>query len=171
MVITHQIKSHKINFGKNFVFVQSMKRGTLIFDFTFKKNSNSCSTIMTGKQDVTKTKGKQLLQKFTHLMCSLVLLLTISLQLAASFRHSKYLSSLLVFCLPSHRNHVKESSGNFKNPKKVGLTVLEKISKWQHKLIRDYKPIKLISYFLNNVVKTRLYGLKISENIEFEHIF
>ena len=50
MVITHQIKSHKINFGKNFVFVQSMKRGTLIFDFTFKKNSNSCSTIMTGKQ-------------------------------------------------------------------------------------------------------------------------
>ena len=104
-------------------------------------------------------------------MCSLVLLLTISLQLAASFRRSKYLSSLLVFCLLSHRNHVKESSGNFKNPKKVGLTVLKKISKWQHKFIRDYKPIKLVSYFLNNVVKTRLYGLKISENIEFEHIF
>ena len=46
-----------------------------------------------------------------------------------------------------------------------------KILKWQHKLVRDYKRGMLVSYFLNNAAKTCLYGLKISENIEIEHIF
>ena len=46
-----------------------------------------------------------------------------------------------------------------------------KILKWQHKLDRDYKQGKLVSYFLNNAAKTCLHGLKISENIEIEHIF
>ena len=46
-----------------------------------------------------------------------------------------------------------------------------KIPKWQHKHVRDYKRRKLVSYFLNNAAKTCLYGLKISENIDIEHIF
>ena len=46
-----------------------------------------------------------------------------------------------------------------------------KIPKWQHKLVRDYKRGKLVSYFLNNAAKTCLYGLKISGNIEIEHFF
>ena len=46
-----------------------------------------------------------------------------------------------------------------------------KIPKWQHKLVQNYKQGKLVSYFLNNAAKTCLYGLKISENIEIEHVF
>ena len=46
-----------------------------------------------------------------------------------------------------------------------------KILKWQHKLVPDYKRGKLVCYFLNNTAKTCLYGLKISGNIEIEHIF
>ena len=49
--------------------------------------------------------------------------------------------------------------------------VFLKIPKWQHKLVRDYKRGKLVSYFLNNAAKTCLYRLKISENIEIEHVF
>ena len=43
--------------------------------------------------------------------------------------------------------------------------------KWQHKLGWNYKRGKLVSYFLNNGAKTWLYGLKISYNIETEHVF
>ena len=43
-----------------------------------------------------------------------------------------------------------------------------KIPKWQDKLIWIYKPN---SYFLNNPAKTRLFGLKISENIEIKDLF
>ena len=46
-----------------------------------------------------------------------------------------------------------------------------KTPKWQHKHVRDYKRGKLVSYFLNNAAKTCLYGLKISENIDIEHVF
>ena len=46
-----------------------------------------------------------------------------------------------------------------------------KIPKWQHKHVWDYKRGKLVSYFLNNAAKTCLYGLKISENIDIEHVF
>ena len=46
-----------------------------------------------------------------------------------------------------------------------------KILKYQHKLFRDYKLGKLVSYFLNNAVKTCLYKLKTSKNIEIEHVF
>ena len=46
-----------------------------------------------------------------------------------------------------------------------------KILKWQHKLSRDFKRGKLVSYFLHNAAKTCLHGLKISENIEIEQVF
>ena len=46
-----------------------------------------------------------------------------------------------------------------------------KIPKWQPKLVRNCKQGKLVSYFINNAAKTCLHGLKISENIEIEHVF
>ena len=46
-----------------------------------------------------------------------------------------------------------------------------KIRKWQHKFVQDYKRGKLVSYLLNNAAKRCLYGLKISENTEIEHVF
>ena len=46
-----------------------------------------------------------------------------------------------------------------------------KIPKWQYKHFLDYKWRKLVSYFLNNVAKTCLYGINISENIDIEHVF
>ena len=65
-----------------------------------------------------------------------------------------------------YRNHVKEISGNFKDPTKVGLAVLKKdryflkIPKWQYKHIRDYKRGKLVFYFLNNAAKICVYLAK-----------
>ena len=74
----------------------------------------------------------------------------------------------------------KPCQGNFRKFQRSGknsLAVLKKqrwilkISKWQHKLARYYKRGKLVSYFLNNAAKTRLYGLKISEDIEIGYFF
>ena len=79
--------------------------------------------------------------------------------------------------LQSYRNHGKEILGNFKSLVKVALAVLKEIIifwkflKWYHKLVRDCKRGKLVSYFVNNAAKTCLYGLDISENIEIEHVF
>ena len=135
----------------------------------------------------SQTKEKQLLRSFytTHLMWSLVLLLTISFQLVASY--SICLPSLLVFTslwslhfytvYRFYRNHVKGILGNFKDLVRVGLVVLKKIiiclkiPKWQRKLVWDYKWGKLVSYFLNNAAKSCVYGLKISDNVEIEHVF
>ena len=62
------------------------------------------------------------------------------------------------------------------DPARVGLANLKKnyflkIPKWQHKLVREYKRGKLISYFLNDAAKTSAYGLKISENFQIKHAF
>ena len=46
-----------------------------------------------------------------------------------------------------------------------------KTPKWEHKIIRKYKPGKLASYFLDNAAKSRSYKLKISENFEIKHLF
>ena len=46
-----------------------------------------------------------------------------------------------------------------------------KIPTWQHKIVREYKRGNLVLYFLNNAAETYLNGLKISENIEIEHVF
>ena len=121
-------------------------------------------------------------------MCSLVLLLTIFLQLVASYSHSKCLPSLLVLCLHSYALrlqscHTETSSkcqvnfGTFQESGESRFGGSEKdlyflkTRKWQHKLLRDYKRGKLASYFLNNVAKTCLHALTISENIEIEHAF
>ena len=108
----------------------------------------------------------------THLICSLVLLLTISLKLVASYRMC--LPFLLAFTslwslhlYAVRRNHVKEISGSFKDPARVVWRFWKRLLC----LIRDYKREKLISYFLNNAAKIYLYGLKISDNIEIEYVF
>ena len=109
----------------------------------------------------------------THLMCSLVLLLTISLQLVASY--NRWPPSLLAFAsfLCSLTDTMSKNFGKFQE---FGVSKFDgpekdryflKILKWQHKLVRDYKRGTLVSYFLNNAC---LYGLKISENIEIEHV-
>ena len=51
------------------------------------------------------------------------------------------------------------------------IIIFWKFLKWYHKLVRDCKRGKLVSYFVNNAAKTCLYGLDISENIEIEHVF
>ena len=86
------------------------------------------------------------------------------------------LPSLHCYALYISRNHGKEILGNFKNLlSRFGGSEKDhyflKIMKWQHKLVRDYKWRMLVSYFLNNAAKTCLYELKISENIEIEHVF
>ena len=45
-----------------------------------------------------------------------------------------------------------------------------KILKGQHKLVRDDKRGKLVSYFLNNATKTCLYEIKVSKDIEIKHV-
>ena len=73
---------------------------------------------------------------------------------------------------PSQENFGKfQESGETRFGGSENDRVFLKISKWQHKLVRDNKWGKLVSYFLNNAAKTYLYGLKLSENIEIEHVF
>ena len=45
------------------------------------------------------------------------------------------------------------------------------IAKQRHNLARYYKRGNLVSYFQNNAAKTCIYGLRISQNIEIEHVF
>ena len=71
---------------------------------------------------------------------------------------------------------IEENSGRFQGfGQRFGSSEKDcyflKILKWQHKLARDCKQGKLVSYFLNNAAKTYLHGIKISENIEVEHVF
>ena len=110
-------------------------------------------------------------------MCSLVLLLTISLQLVASY--NRWPPSLLAFAsfLCSLTDTMSKNFGKFQE---FGVSKFDgpekdryflKILKWQHKLVRDYKQGKLVSYFLNNAAKTCIYRWKISENIEIGHVF
>ena len=64
----------------------------------------------------------------------------------------------------------QESSGSsFSGSEKDRLFF--KISKWQHKFARDCKRGNIVYYFPNNAGKTCIYGPKISENIEIEHVF
>ena len=113
-------------------------------------------------------------------MFSLVLLLIISLQLVASC--SKYIPSLLVLTSLLHISFAslqklcKENFGKFHGSGKNRFGAFEtdcyllKIPKRQLKRVQNYKRANLVSCFLNNAAKTCLYGLKISENIEIEHV-
>ena len=98
-------------------------------------------------------KRKTVAPHITHLMCSLVLLLTISLQLVEAV--AQVPSVPLHFYplhLQSYRNHVRKVQGSdkrrFDSSEKDCYFL--KIPKWQHKLVHDYKWGKLVSYFLNN---------------------
>ena len=117
-------------------------------------------------------KRKTVAPHITHLMCSLVLLLTISLRLVASCNRClshvlHHICSLIVLRKPCQENFGKfqefcESSFGGSEKDSYFLNIL----KWQYKLAWNYKWGKLVSYFLNNAAKTCLYGLKISEKIE-----
>ena len=115
-------------------------------------------------------------------MCSLVLLLTISLQLVASYNKFLPVISLCLHFIVTHYTFAvlekpcQGHFGKFQEFDEIRFDGSEKnfyflkILKWQHKLVRDNKQGKLVSYFLNNAAKTCLYKLKIWENIEIEHI-
>ena len=87
-----------------------------------------------------------------------------------------YLSSCVHFT-PTHFVAIKKPcQGNFGKLEKSGETRFRgsekdpyflKITKWQHKLVRDYKRRMLVCYFPNSAGKTCLDG---SENIEIEHV-
>ena len=120
-------------------------------------------------------KRKTVALHISHLICSLILLLTISVQhQAVTGAFHLCLTSLHSYALhlQSSRNHVQKILVNFINLARFGGSEKDcyflKILKWQHKLVGDFKLGKLVFYFLNNAAKTCLYGLKISENIEIE---
>ena len=104
-----------------------------------------------------------------------------SLQLVPN--HSKCLPSLLVFTSLLRITFMvlqKPCQGNFGKLEGFGEgrfggskkdCYILKIPEWLHKPFWDYKPGKLVSYFLNNAAKRCFYWLKISENIEIEHVF
>ena len=131
---------------------------------------------------VTKKKRKTVAPHITHLVCSLVLLLrnpyywyqdvACSFHFCLSSLHCDALATSAVLqksCQGRFRKFQGSRKGSFCSPEKV-LHFLKNF-KWQHKLIRDYKRGKMVSYFLNNVAKTYLYGLQISKNIEIEDDF
>ena len=89
----------------------------------------------------------------------------------SGLRFQTGLSSLWVSC---KRALAENMSSKFQESQEFGSEkdrYFLKILRWYQKLVRDYMQGKLFSYFLNNAVITCLYGLKISEIIEIEHIF
>ena len=121
-------------------------------------------------------------QHITHLVYSYDDYLQFpDLQLVAIY--SKCPTSLLVFTSllritftalqkPCHGNLGKfQGSGESRFGSSEKDRYFLKIPKWQHKVVWNYKRGKVVSYFLNNDAKTWLYVLKISENIEIEHVF
>ena len=114
-------------------------------------------------------------------MCSLVLLHTISLQLVvqaiattSAFHHclsSSLFSSFLHITSAVIQKPFQRNMGEFKESHESEFRVLKKIAvfwKFQNGIIGLFR---IISYFLNNAAKTCFYGLKISGNIEIEHVF
>ena len=111
-----------------------------------------------------------------------MLLLTISLQLVASYNRGLPITSAFLHFIIAHYTFVvleKPCQGNFEKCQEFGersggsekYRYFLKIIKWQHKIVRDYKRGKVVSYVLNNAAKTCLYKLKISENNEIDHVF
>ena len=83
-----------------------------------------------------------------------------------------YICRLMVLQKPCQENFGKyQEFGETRFGSSEKDHYFSKILKWQHKLVWDYKQGKLVSYFLNNAAKICLYGLKISEKIEIEHVF
>ena len=121
-----------------------------------------------------KNKRKTVSRHITHLMSFLLKLLTISSQLASQLQQVPFIFSVFTFFLQSYINHAKRISRKVAESRFGGSEkdrYLLKILKWQHRLIRECKREKLVSFFLNNAVKTCSYGLKNSENMETEYAF
>ena len=108
----------------------------------------------------------------------LQLQLTTSLQLIASaFPSLLVFTSLLHITFAPLQKPCRGNFGKFQGSGESRFSGSEKdryflkFPKWQDKFVWNYKRGKLVSYFLNNAAKTWLYGLKIPENIEIEHVF
>ena len=105
-------------------------------------------------------------------MCSLVLLLAISLQLVASYNSCFPLISACPHFIITHYTFAvleKSYQGNFGKFQKFCKRRFDdsekdryflEILKWQGKLVWDYKRGKLDSYLLKNATKTCLIKLK-----------
>ena len=133
----------------------------------------------TGFLDVTKTNQKQLPNSFHVSNVLFNIIFAISLQLVASklwhvpsifacfhLTLTHYICSLTeTMSRKFRKNFESRLGGSWKD------VYFLKTSKWQHKLVWDYKQGKMVSYFLNNDNKTCLYGLKVLENIEIEDVF
>ena len=125
-------------------------------------------------------KRKTVAPHITHLNCSLLLLLTVSFQLVASYNRCP--PSLLAFTLflritfavlqkPCQENFGKfQESGESRFGGSEKDRYISKILKSQHKLAWEYKRRNLVFHFLNYAAKTCSYELKTSENIEIEHV-
>ena len=129
-------------------------------------------------------KRKRVAQHITHLMCSLVLLLTVSLELVASYSHSRGLLSLLVLLSLLHSYICKYTEIMSRKFRKISRIWREEVWRFWKRSLFFLNPKMTAktcsglrarkvdwSYFVNNAAKTCLYGLKISENTEIEHAF
>ena len=128
------------------------------------------------------TEEKRLLHSFhiTRFICSTYNFLTDSKLLHVPSISASLYFTLVPSLLRSTQVLQKPCQGNFGKFQGSGKSrscgsekdcYSLKIPKWQHKHVRDYKRGNLVSYFLNNAAKTCLYGLKISEKIDIEHVF
>ena len=111
----------------------------------------------------------QLLRTITTVTTYKYYLFTISLQLVASAFHLVFTSLLRITLATLQKSCQRSGESRFDGSEKDRY--LLKFPKKQHKLVPNCKQGKLVCYFLNNAVKTWLYALKISENIEMEHVF
>ena len=108
-------------------------------------------------------------------MCSLLLSLTISLQLVAALLSNFHPCLPLLLCnscslmetmLRKFQGAGNSRFGSFEKDL-YSLNIL----KWQHKVVPKFKRGKFSFNFLNNAAKTCSYELKTSENIEIKHVF
>ena len=107
-------------------------------------------------------------------MYSLYLLLTIPLQLVATYINSLPTFLALLFYSCSLTETTTRKFQGFEKSRLVGYGKnchFLRISKWQHKLVWQYKQGTLVSYFLNNAAETCSYRLKSSESNEIKHVF
>ena len=121
-------------------------------------------------------KRKTVAPHITHL-CSLLLLLTISSKLVASYSwqvpsvfaclHFFSHSCSLTETMP--RKFQVSGESRFGGSEKDHYFL--KTSKYQHELVQEYKWEKYAYHFLDNAAKTCSHRLKISENIEIKHVF
>ena len=88
------------------------------------------------------------------------------------FIFTHYICSLIVLQKPCQENFGKfQEFGKSRFGGSGKERYFLKILKWQHKVVRDYKRGKLVSYFLSNAAKICSYGLKFSMSFCLKYFF